>query len=214
MEDKVIRDFQLLKEKVIEEKMRGYVEPEREGTAKGDPIGFSREKFLANLYVAANVPLKEVADRLKVPYGTLRNWNTEPRFKDLVEGHRKEYAREWLALLQQKDSAWYAKLPRASSIAMPDAEWHIVLDNFMPILFKAIEQEIDKRQDPELHKLLISMIPFLHPSGKKDLSAGNKADLKTFRKLVLKYLERLLTESMITDDERTLGLMLLACLAE
>ncbi len=76
----------------IEQRMSSYIEPERKGTTKGDPIGFSRKKYEATLYCTTNFKLKYLAKILGIPYGVLRKWKTEERFKEMVETHCRDLA--------------------------------------------------------------------------------------------------------------------------
>lgn len=75
----------------IRERERNFVEPQRKGVAKGEPIGFSRDKYAASLYRAVGYSLKEIAKFLGISYGTLRNWSMEEEFKDMVETNQKEF---------------------------------------------------------------------------------------------------------------------------
>ncbi|MDY6862953.1 MAG: hypothetical protein SVR08_11885 [Spirochaetota bacterium] len=77
--------------KFIAEKIRSYVEPQRKGTPKGEPIGFSKKKYMASLLMMTGFNQKIIASDLGVSYGLLRNWNTEKPFKKLVEKHNKEF---------------------------------------------------------------------------------------------------------------------------
>jgi len=76
----------------IEQRMSSYIEPERKGTTKGDPIGFSRKKYEASLYCTTKFKLKYMAKILDTPYGVLRKWKTEKKFKEMVETHCREFA--------------------------------------------------------------------------------------------------------------------------
>jgi len=79
------------------EKAEGYVEPTREGTARGNPIGFPREKHLAVLSRALIEPnLKGLAEKLNISYGVLRNWSTEREFKRLMQQYREEFIEVFL----------------------------------------------------------------------------------------------------------------------
>jgi len=58
------------------------------------PEGISEKKAQAALEVAlSNATLKEIAKRVGISYGTLRNWHSQdPRFQKLVERIRYEFA--------------------------------------------------------------------------------------------------------------------------
>jgi hypothetical protein len=69
-------------------KLRDY-EP-KAGKKKGIP-GFSWEKYSASVLSITSMASKDMAGGLKVSYGVLRNWRTEPRFKILVKWHIQEF---------------------------------------------------------------------------------------------------------------------------
>ena len=64
-----------------------YVEPSRQGTPKGDPIGFGKQKYLASLLKLTASKDKEIAKNVGVSFGVMRNWSSEEEFKKLVETH-------------------------------------------------------------------------------------------------------------------------------
>jgi len=57
---------------------------------KGVPR-FSWEKYSASVLSITSMAPKKMAEALKVSYGVLRNWRTEPRFKELVKKHSHEF---------------------------------------------------------------------------------------------------------------------------
>jgi hypothetical protein len=83
----------------IADKLKGYVEPTKKGTPKGDPIGFSLVKYTATLYALRERVLPGMRDlasqakELGVSYGVLRKWRSEPRFRDMLSQHEKEFMR-------------------------------------------------------------------------------------------------------------------------
>jgi hypothetical protein len=77
--------------KFIKEKIDNYEEPQRKNTPRGDPIGYSRTKYLASLMLLRNYKQKEIATLLEISHGLLRKWNTEEDFKVLVENTCKEF---------------------------------------------------------------------------------------------------------------------------
>jgi hypothetical protein len=83
--------------KFIADKLNTYVEPTKEGTPKGEPVGFSSTKYKATLYrlrervLDTSEDLTAQAKELKVSYGLLRKWRSEQDFKDLVSQHEKEF---------------------------------------------------------------------------------------------------------------------------
>ena len=72
----------------IAEKMADYVEPTREGTRRGERVGFSQRKYRATLLaLKGDMDLKKDATMLGVSYGLLRKWRSEPAFKSLFKQH-------------------------------------------------------------------------------------------------------------------------------
>ena len=76
----------------ITEQTERYVEPERQGTAKGDPIGFSSVKYKSTLLYMTNLKGKEIAEAVGVSYGLLRVWRTEGPFLTTIERHIRTFA--------------------------------------------------------------------------------------------------------------------------
>lgn len=64
-----------------------YVEPSRQGTPKGDRIGFGKQKYFASLLKLTSSKDKEIAGNVGVSFGVMRNWSSEEEFKKLVETH-------------------------------------------------------------------------------------------------------------------------------
>lgn len=82
--DEVIQDIKAW----IEIELNDYQEPTRTGTAKGEPIGLSRKKFEAALWMVLFPQvfrLKDIAERVGVSNGVLRVWRTQDDFKRVTE---------------------------------------------------------------------------------------------------------------------------------
>ena len=89
----------------IKEELRGYKEPERKGTPKGDPIGFSAKKYKTVLLSLTSMKVEEIAKEVNVSYGLLRVWRTEQHYKKTLEEHTRHFARlfaEDLLFLMEK----------------------------------------------------------------------------------------------------------------
>ena len=96
-----MKKSETLLEGFINRRVQDYQEPERKGTPKGDPVGFSRAKFHgALLYRLTNRKQKDLASYLNVSYGLFRQWVLDEEFKYGSVGHR---ARE--AFIE--DLKWY-----------------------------------------------------------------------------------------------------------
>ena len=83
---------EFLLQKYVDKKIANYVEPSRLGTPKGDPIGFSKDKYSATLYMLYHLPLKAIAKNYNFSYGLLRKWRTEDSFMALFKQHCRDFA--------------------------------------------------------------------------------------------------------------------------
>lgn len=97
--------------KFIQNRLDTYKEPQREGTKKGDRIGFSKKKYLATLMMLLNTTQDCIAKTIGVSHGLLRKWNTEAEFKKIVEAHCREFAKT-LNHTVSNDVQHYSKLLR------------------------------------------------------------------------------------------------------
>lgn len=83
----MVKSNKTLLENFIDKRIRSYVEPEREGTPRGESIGLSSKKYLATLLMLRDLKLKDIAAQVGVSYGLLRKWTTEKQFKGAVSDH-------------------------------------------------------------------------------------------------------------------------------
>lgn len=97
----IVEPANTLLTKFINEKASSYQEPERRGTPKGEPIGFSRAKFFISLLMMTKMKLKEISVKTKISYGLIRNWNSEKEFRDLVESHHLEFAEVFINKIKE-----------------------------------------------------------------------------------------------------------------
>ena len=96
-----------------------YEEPQREGTPRGEKIGFTTKKYLASLLVGlTNFKLKKLADDLNrkygLSYGLLKKWRTEAYFKGACEGHASDFA-DFLFdkfVVPEAGGEWFERLDR------------------------------------------------------------------------------------------------------
>lgn len=84
MEESIIYKF-------FEEKSNNYKEPQRKGTSRGEPVGFSRVKYNASLLIITRTKRKEIAEGLGISYALLRKWNSEKAFKAMVLNNCTEF---------------------------------------------------------------------------------------------------------------------------
>lgn len=75
----------------IVEKSFNYKEPQRKGTPKGDPIGFSKKKYFVSLIMLTNHKQKDIAKMAQVSFGLLRKWRTEKQFKEMILNHCADF---------------------------------------------------------------------------------------------------------------------------
>ncbi len=72
---------------MIESYLQGYIEPQRAGTAKGDPVGLSKKKMRAACWMVLFpncLSLSEIAKICGVSLGVLKVWRTEEAFMKAV----------------------------------------------------------------------------------------------------------------------------------
>lgn len=65
----------------ISEKLSSYTEPQRKGTPKGDPIGFSKVKYHTLLLCLDGIKVKDIAAKLHISPNVVSVWRTEDNFK-------------------------------------------------------------------------------------------------------------------------------------
>ena len=80
----------------INSSSKNYLEPERRGTPKGEPIGTSRGKYIAALNSLYLSDLKIISSRSNVSYALLRKWRTEDSFKSLIQMHESTFVSDYL----------------------------------------------------------------------------------------------------------------------
>ena len=91
-----------LLESFFDEKLSGYKEPQRRGTPKGDPIGFSRNKYKASLLLLTNEKQEVLAKQSGVSHAMLRKWNTEDEFKKTIDNHCDEFSERYINYVKEK----------------------------------------------------------------------------------------------------------------
>ena len=80
--------------KEMREVLSNYQEPQRKGTPKGEPIGFSKKKLEVVLFLASGLPYEnkiKLAESLGVKYGVLRKWASERRVKEHVQKYGSDF---------------------------------------------------------------------------------------------------------------------------
>ncbi len=80
----------------IYEKYDDYLEPQRKGTPKGEPIGLSKNKYSASLWMLAKYKFREIADKHNVSLKLVTKWSAEPLFKSAVANHCEEFCHRFI----------------------------------------------------------------------------------------------------------------------
>lgn len=75
----------------IKKRLAQYVEPERKGTPRGEPVGFSKQKYHASLMMLYSKRIKALSGEMDISYGLLRKWRTEEDFLHLVHKHARDF---------------------------------------------------------------------------------------------------------------------------
>ncbi len=91
----------------MQEKYNNYEEPQRKGTAKGKPIGFSSTKYSASLYMLTNLTHKDIAKKLKISHGLLRKWNVGKQFNEFVFNHHDEFIQVFVKFINTSINVFY-----------------------------------------------------------------------------------------------------------
>jgi len=76
----------------LQTKIDTYQEPTRQGTSKGDPIGFSKQKFQCAVLSLSSDLQKDIAKACGVSHGMLRVWRTEAAFLKQTDDLAAEFA--------------------------------------------------------------------------------------------------------------------------
>ncbi len=86
------------------DRFASYDEPSRRGTYKGNPIGFSKEKYTSSLLSMTTMRQKEIAKMLEISFGTVRNWHTQSDYFEMVDKHAHDFANELIQHVAKKIS--------------------------------------------------------------------------------------------------------------
>jgi transcriptional regulator with XRE-family HTH domain len=117
----------------IESWLADYQEPEHAGTARGDPVGFSRKKMQAAALMALTGKTeRELASELGISESLLRKWYCDDKsapssgksFKAVMRRFVSEFRRYFAAQMQQESSAG-AKSSPFGELLSPAAEYEV-----------------------------------------------------------------------------------------
>jgi hypothetical protein len=90
------------------------MEPSRRGASRGEPLGFSKKKYIATLYFLTAEKQISIAMEQGLSYGLLRKWKTEEPFKTLVRKHCQEFADAFIEHVlerYEKKRRWHKENP-------------------------------------------------------------------------------------------------------
>ncbi len=110
-----------LLETFVDQKLNAYKEPQREGTPKGEPIGFSKSKFHACLLTSLSAAKKKrVAEVTGVSYGLVRKWTSEAAFKKSGEDIINQFIKFIeIEIIKISESLRVSKVKKKSELLMP-----------------------------------------------------------------------------------------------
>ena len=136
--------------KFISEKSRAYIEPQREGTPKGETIGFSMRKYLATLYMLRTFKQKDISDLIGVSHGLLRVWRTEETFKKTITGNCIEFSEYVVSFLLAKINKGWIESNFPSQLedlqgAFIDSKFYSPL--LVTILFTMLTKAVEELND-------------------------------------------------------------------
>ncbi len=134
----------------VHQKKKNYVTPEKKGVPRGQSIGFPYKKYYASLLLLTTRPLKDIANAVKAPYGSLRNWCTEEGFIKLVNEHSKEFTELLLQYIEERankqhqehDEILKKSIEEISNMSLPERYMEDLLD--MPMYSDGLLFEIMK----------------------------------------------------------------------
>lgn len=224
-----------LLEKFIFDKVKSYIEPQRKGIPKGDPIGFSKEKYKVSLYMLYGLKQKELARSLNISYGLLRKWNTEKVFKNAVKEHYIEYPEYILRYLrtqksrmsQQYDETLQKRINETYSYQRPRWNFEEFKDYnyYNPILrskitnyFNGATKEAIKTDDLVFLVILYGVSDkFRHFSGgrmtEEEVQADNRIK-KMIEKELLKRVKDILIKKTISGNDKKQAMYFLSLLEQ
>jgi hypothetical protein len=209
----------------IEDTMRGYIPPEREGTPRGEAIGLSAVKYRATLFGLMNIKQKDVAKELGVSHGLLRKWHTEELFRETLDRHCREFTglfmrnlRERLKRREDATKTYIARpLAAIGSGDLPSFDYAEIADaKYYSSLVQAyIAKEIDSESEKAEGQGKIAWLIELACAIDELPDFRNAAKMaETIRELKSRFIKAMAQENMmllqketLTEDDRKALLM-------
>jgi hypothetical protein len=212
-----------LLKKYLLEKSSAYHEPQRAGTPKGEPVGFSLLKYKATLFGLTNVKQKDIASDMKISHGLLRKWHTEEPFKALVDRHCREFAALFMKNIGDRVNrrktavSAYSQQPLAEMVStdLPSLDYNEIADaKFYSELTEhyiadAMESEIKKAGNKkdftliiEIHAMIDSLRFFKGKSQSEVSKEFDRKILKTIRTNMISEVIEKMQKLKLTEQER------------
>jgi hypothetical protein len=227
----------------IKEKYEDHLkhEPQRKGTPRGEPIGFSRDKYKAMLDVMRGLKLKDVAKLHNISYQIVRRWNTEEQFQKAIIEHSREFAEYLISYLQKQvrddfkavddllkgpitKVMEFKLLPWAPEELIKDYKWyHFWLkDAINGVLFDTSKKILNsKKPEDDLFKhVLLRLIDHTLQieTAKKEhnetVKEYHNATRKELKKQEIDCIRKILLKKRITDQDRKGAMFLLNMLEQ
>jgi len=118
----------------ITEEFKRYREPTRKNTPKGDPIGLSKTKYRAALYMVLypnSLKVKEIAEIVGVSHDVLRSWRTQKDFKKAISDACRDFG---TMIADELDTITREREIRDLKDLKSDSAVFIVKDNILKVL--------------------------------------------------------------------------------
>lgn len=196
---RIIIDLNLKKQiidtvsRYAEKRLKGYREPERKGLNRGDPIGLSKSKRLASIFMVlfpiVHNRLQEIADLAGVPVASLKIWRIQADFKDAVMEEALELGKSFASLIKgliENDSKSIIGARRLLGVRSSDTqfligslvdvlacldplthEWSYELRGKIPeLVYLTIMRDLTGRKNPAFDKAIVDHCfnVILHPA--------------------------------------------------
>jgi|GEM_PF-1928144 len=209
----------------IQERIRSYREPTREGTPRGENIGFPVAKYGATLYGLTRIKQKEIAEWLGVSHGLLRKWRTEEPFKLMADKHCHDFAELFVRNLRDRitqretlNDAFIAQSPQdIASQPIPSLRYDevsdadVYSDELLSCILDAVEKMLIDNGEKEL-VLIVEVLNMLSAMrffmGKKTPDSFAEAEKKfannILKSIVEESIEILLKPNLDEKDRKSL----------
>lgn len=190
----------------ITKKINTYKEPQRKGTPKGKPVGFSKLKYAATLFMLLKYNQKKIAQMLGISFGLLRKWNTEEPFVKQVMAHCQELTSTVVGRIKAStlkptdlnDFQLYGICPIGFMVETAMRELPVAhLTLFLPILYDTghvSKRFFETQMEPTIHEYMFAKFESWIAEAqkrlkKKKLQKKDKETINEFLQLVSNFLK-------------------------